>query len=252
MELKLFLIMPLAFVCEFIDSALGMGYGTSLTPILLLLGYEPLEVVPAVLFSEFVSGISAAFFHHSVNNVKFTRSSKDTKVATLLSSFAVIGTTIAVFSAINLPPKILKLWIGAIVLSMGVFILLFRKRRHKFSWIKIGLLGAIASFNKGLSGGGYGPLVMGGQVLSGVGIKNAVGITSLSEGITCLIAITFYFFLNSQIDWSLAPWLMAGAVLSVPIAANTLKKLPEQKVKYITAVIIIILGCLTIGKAVIA
>ena len=43
--------MPLAFVCEFVDSTLGMGYGTSLTPILLLMGFEPLQVVPAVPFS---------------------------------------------------------------------------------------------------------------------------------------------------------------------------------------------------------
>jgi len=49
MDDKLILLMPLAFVCEFIDSSLGMGYGTSLTPILLLMGFHPLQVVPAVL-----------------------------------------------------------------------------------------------------------------------------------------------------------------------------------------------------------
>ena len=50
MDQNILFIVPLAFVCEFIDSTLGMGYGTSLTPILLLMGLEPLQVVPAVLY----------------------------------------------------------------------------------------------------------------------------------------------------------------------------------------------------------
>ena len=39
----------LAFCCEFVDSSLGMGYGTILTPTLLIMGFEPLMVIPAVL-----------------------------------------------------------------------------------------------------------------------------------------------------------------------------------------------------------
>jgi len=250
MDYKIFLVMPLAFICEFIDSTLGMGYGTSLAPILLLMGFEPLEVVPAILFSEFVSGITAAFFHHSVRNVNFKAQSKDARIASVLTVFAVIGTIAAVFLAINLPAKVLKIWIGLIVVFMGIFILASFKHKPHFSWTKIIGLGTIASFNKGLSGGGYGPLVMGGQLLSGVGVKNAVGITSLSEGITCLVGVTFYFFLNPQIDWVLAPWLMAGAVLSVPFAAITLKKISERNVKIAIAIVMIALGCMTLAKVI--
>jgi len=241
-------LIPLAFVCEYIDSTLGMGYGTTLTPVLLLMGFEPLHVVPAVLFSEFISGITAACFHHNFKNVNFKLASNDTKIAFVLSSLAVIGTVIAVIAAIKLPANILKIWIGSIVLFMGIFILVTYKRQPRFSWFKISTLGIIASFNKGMSGGGYGPLVMGGQVLSGVGVKNAVGITSLSEGITCLVGVIMYFFLRPQTNWNLAPWLMAGAVLSVPLAAYTLKKIPEKKVKLLTAVVIIILGLLTLQR----
>jgi hypothetical protein len=241
--------MPLAFFCEFIDSTLGMGYGTSLTPLLLILGFEPLQVVPAVLLSEFVSGISAAFFHHSVQNANFHPASQDTKVAVVLSVFSVVGTIAAVMLAVTLPKHILKLIIGVIVVSMGAVILLTLQRKPRFSWIKITTLGTVASFNKGLSGGGYGPLVMGGQLLSGVGVKNAVGITSLAEGVTCLIGVILYSLLDANVDWSLAPWLMAGAVLSVPMAAHTLKRIPERTAKVITAGVILLLGALTLFKA---
>jgi hypothetical protein len=132
---------------------------------------------------------------------------------------------------------------------MGAVILLTLQRKPRFSWIKITTLGTVASFNKGLSGGGYGPLVMGGQLLSGVGVKNAVGITSLAEGVTCLIGVILYSLLDANVDWSLAPWLMAGAVLSVPMAAHTLKRIPERTAKVITAGVILLLGALTLFKA---
>ena len=63
-ELKSALMLAgLCFACELIDSGLGMGYGTILTPSLLLLGFSPHDIVPTVLFSELLSGFSAAFFH---------------------------------------------------------------------------------------------------------------------------------------------------------------------------------------------
>jgi uncharacterized membrane protein YfcA len=70
MGIELFLpIILLAFTCELVDSTLGMGYGTTLTPLLLLLGHEPAEIVPAVLLSEFVTGVLAGLFHHEFGNV---------------------------------------------------------------------------------------------------------------------------------------------------------------------------------------
>jgi len=56
----------IAFLAEYVDSSLGMGYGTILTPVLLLMGFKPLEVVPAVLLSEFATGLLAGFTHHKL------------------------------------------------------------------------------------------------------------------------------------------------------------------------------------------
>ena len=56
-------IVIIAFFAEYIDSTLGMGYGTTLTPLLILFGFEPLQVVPAVLLSELVTGLLAGFTH---------------------------------------------------------------------------------------------------------------------------------------------------------------------------------------------
>ena len=207
MGIEILLIIPLAFLCEFIDSSLGMGYGTTLAPLLLLLGFQPLQVVPAILLSEFVTGLTAACFHHTIENVNFKPGSKDLKVATVLSIFSIIGVIISVILAIKLPPKIVKLYIALVVLSMGTIILLTRNKRINFRWGRIITVGSLAAFNKGISGGGYGPLVMGGQMLSGIGVKNAVAITSLSESVVCFVGILVYFLCKSAVDWTLAPCL---------------------------------------------
>ena len=251
MPVHYLLVIPLALVCEFIDSTFGMGYGTTLTPILLLLGFEPLQVVPAVLLSEFVTGILAASYHHSLENVNFSRNSIDRKVAAVLSSCAVVGAVASVMVAVRISPFVLKVWIGSVVLVMGIVMLATLRKRPRFSWAGIVGIGALASFNKGMSGGGYGPLVMGGQVLSGIGVKNAVGITSLSEGLTSLVGVIAYFALARDMDWIVAPWIMAGAVLSVPLCAHVLKRLPETGVKLIVGFAIISLGLVTLCKTLI-
>jgi len=242
-------IIALAFIFEYIDSSLGMGYGTALTPILLILGYSPLQVVPAVLLSELISGLSAAFFHHRLKNVDFKIGTDDSKTAFVLAGCSIFATIAAVLVALNLPKFYVKLYIGVLVFSMGLLILINLNRTFKFSWLKISSLGLLAAFNKGISGGGYGPLVTSGQILSGVKSKNAIGITSLSEGLTCFVGVIAYLiFTNHTIEWDIAPSLILGAILSVPFAAYTVKRFKNTHLKLIVGIATLILGLVTLGK----
>jgi uncharacterized membrane protein YfcA len=243
------LIIVLAFFCEYIDSSLGMGYGTTLTPLLLLMGYNPLQIVPAVLLSELFTGLCAAFLHHKAKNVNLKIGTKDLKIALVMAACSIFGSLIAVFIALSLPPFYIKLYIGIVVLSMGIIILATLNRTFKFSWRKITSLGLLAAFNKGISGGGYGPVVTSGQILSGVNSKNAIGITSLAEGLTCLVGvITYLAFTNHTIEWNLAPSLVVGAIASVPFAAFTVKKFKGEYLKLIVGIATLILGMVTLGK----
>jgi uncharacterized membrane protein YfcA len=268
-------IVVIAFLCEYMDSTLGMGYGTTLTPIFLLIGFSPMQIVPAILLSELISGLLAGFFHHLEGNVDlkpktvdifniakmlrplvYIKTLRETipehlKVALLLAACSILGTVVAVFVAINIPKFWLKLYIGCLVLSMGIIILICFNRDFRFSWKRIGLLGLIASFNKGMSGGGYGPVVTGGQVLSGVEGKSAIGITSLAEGLTCLVGvITYVLVCSNPVDWRLAPYIVAGAVLSVPLSAKSVKVMSKRKLKLAIALLTIALGILTIVKTI--
>jgi hypothetical protein len=251
MGLELFiLILLLAFCCEYIDSSLGMGYGTTLTPVLLIFGFQPLQIVPAVLLSELFSGITAGFLHHKAGNVNFNRGSRALKVVIVITFCSIGGSIAAVFLAISLPRYWLKLYISVLILAVGVVLVATLKKNYAFSWKKITSLGIIAAFNKGISGGGYGPVVTGGQLVSGINPKNAIGITSLAEGITCIAGVLTYFFTKSVVDWSLAPPLAVGAMISVPIATYTVKKIPSTKLKPLVAGITIILGIASLLKTI--
>ena len=167
----------------------------------------------------------------------------------LFAICSIVGTITAVFVAVNIPKFWLKLYIGFLVLSMGIIIVICFNREFDFSWKKITGLGLIASFNKGMSGGGYGPVVTSGQILSGIEGKSAVGITSLAEGLTCFVGVITYMLVSKNpLDWKLAPCIIAGAVLSVPLSAISVKKVSTKQLKLAIAVITIILGIFTITK----
>ena len=266
-------IIIMSFLIEYVDSSLGMGYGTTLTPLLMIVGgFEPLQIVPAVLLSQLISGLLAGFAHHSVGNVNFKIKTTNVKhiikkikelgfvesfrrsipphlkITLLIASCSILGMLIAVFVAINLPTFYLKLYIGILVLAIGIVILATLNKHNGFSWKKITGLALIASFNKGISGGGYGPIVTGGQLIAGIDGKNAIGITSLAEGLTCIVGVIMYLVANHIIDWTLAPYLIIGAALSVPLSAYTVKKIKTTKLKVAIGIFAIILGILTLVK----
>lgn len=259
----------IAFASEFVDSSLGMGYGTTLAPLLLIMGYNPLMVVPAILVSELITGSLAAFMHHRAGNVQFDfrndpshrlvkkmrllgymPRSNASKIALVLAGCSLVGAVTAVFVAVNIPKTYLKVFIGLMVLSMGILILLKRNSKPCFSWSKIAGLGILAAFNKGLSGGGYGPLVTSGQILSGVDTKSSVAITSLAESFTCFVGVITFLLVGTEFDWNITFPLLAGAIASVPLSTRTVKKLKVRNFTIIVGTATVILGLFTLYKVI--
>ncbi|MGC9398877.1 MAG: sulfite exporter TauE/SafE family protein [Anaerolineae bacterium] len=244
------LVIAAAFFCELVDSTLGMGYGTTLTPILLLAGYAPADVVPAILLSEFVTGVLAGIFHHEFGNVDFRPGSRDFKVMLVMAVLSVIGVLVAVVVALNVPAWVLKLYVGLLVLSIGLTILRNHNHETTFSWKRIGGLGLLAAFNKGMSGGGYGPVVTGGQVLSGINGRSAIGIASLAEGLTSAVGFGAFMLGGEMFPWTLAPSLLLGAVLSTPLAAYVVSRVETKRLALAIGSFSTVLGSYTLIKLV--
>lgn len=242
------LLVFFAFSLGTVDASFGMGYGTLLAPMLLIVGFGPLQVVPAVLISQFAGDFLAAFFHHKAENVDFSIRGKHLKIAITLALLGLASSVAAVLVAISLPGHYLSLYIGLSTVVLGLLIIAARSKSFGFSWIRILLLGSLASFNKGLSGGGYGPIVTSGQILSGVDAKAAVGITALSEGVTCSLAALSYFLFRQSTDWMLPISLLIGVAVSSPIAALIVRRVEGKTMKWAVGVLTFVVGLMTLVK----
>jgi uncharacterized membrane protein YfcA len=244
------LTIALAFGLETIDAAFGMGYGTILTPALLLLGWDARNVVPAVILSQLVGDFLALFFHHRFKNVNMKWGTQDFKIGAALSGFSLVGSVVAVLFALKISKFALNLYIGVLVFIIGVVVLWAREKIRDFSWLRLLFLGSIASFNKGLSGGGYGPVVAAGQILTGVNARAAIGITAMAEGFTCIAAIITYWIAGTVFEWQMALALSIGVAISTPLAAFIVKKMEYKLLKVIIGVLTIVMGVITILQTV--
>lgn len=264
------LLVAIAFACEFLDSSLGMGYGTILAPVLIIMGFDPLIAVPAILLSQAFGGFTASFFHHRFENVSFKANSRDLKIALVITTFGIIATIVAALVSINLPKVVLKTYIGVLVLVMGVILL--RNRTFVFSWKKLIGVGILSAFNKGLTGGGFGPVVTSGQILSGQEHKGAIGVTTLAEAPICTVAFFTYMIgrivkevnapvLDMSVDeffsrmfsykmfqWELILALLLGSLLVAPFGAFTTRMLKKEKIHIILGLLVLGLGIWTLAK----
>ena len=251
-ELFSFLVM-LAFVCEFIDASIGMGYGTILSPVLLILGFSPMVAIPAILITQAIGGLMAAIFHHRFHNVDFKRDSQDLAAVYIISGLGIIATILAVIVAVNIPKQYVKGYIGILVIIMGIIVLI--NRPFRFTKWKLTLIGFLSAFNKGMSGGGFGPVVTGGQILAGYDQKAAVGVTTLSEVPICICGSITYFVMKKMIgmpeiysQWQLLVALTLGVIIVAPIAAQVTRLLKKEKIHLILGIVMLVLGSWTLIK----
>ncbi|MFA5393860.1 MAG: sulfite exporter TauE/SafE family protein [Candidatus Ratteibacteria bacterium] len=221
-------IIFLSFIMESIDSGIGMMYGTLLSPLLIIIGFNPLVVVPSILLSQAIGGFAATFHHHKFKNASFGRGTADIKITALVIGVGVCALLLGVYAGGYIPTFWLKFYIGLLCIVMGTIIMI--KRTFKFSWLKIAGLGIISSFNKSFTGGGFGPIMASGQIASGVEEKRAIGITDFAEAPICIISFAAWILINGFNDYTLMVPMCGGAFLGGLTGPYLLSKVKNKKV----------------------
>ncbi|RLC94921.1 MAG: hypothetical protein DRI39_01405 [Chloroflexi bacterium] len=259
-------VLVVSLFCQYLSLSLGAGYGTAVTPIFIIMGFSPVQVVPAVLLSQLAGGLVGGALHHRAGNIDldFRRDeniknrlrrlgylprSTDAKIVLVLVACGVIGVMIGAVTAVNIPTIVLETYIGVMVLGIGVNLLLPRKVQGTFSWTGIVALGLVSAFNKGVSGGGYVPLVAGGQILSGRGARNSVGSTAVAVAIVCAVGFLTYLLMEGDIYWRLAVATVIGSVVASPFAALTVRRVNTRRLTLAIGAATVILGILTLVRA---
>ncbi|OYT55477.1 MAG: hypothetical protein B6U76_05860 [Desulfurococcales archaeon ex4484_217_2] len=164
-----------AFFAAIIDTGLGMCYGTILTPTLLIAGYSPEVAVPTVLLSQLIVDVIGGITHTKVKN--FTK--KDIKTALSVAAPATVFAVLGAFSNVNLPKVATKSYIGVLVILLGIMMLLGVKFRKTLK--RLVLISCLGGFNKGFMGGGFGPVVVSGQIILNHDPRPSIAIGDIAE-----------------------------------------------------------------------
>ncbi|UCF93314.1 MAG: sulfite exporter TauE/SafE family protein [Desulfobacterales bacterium] len=230
-----------AMFFEFMDASAGMGFGTAITPLLLIMGFNPKQIVPVVMIQQGVAGLVGAFLHREFENVewKFKPMSETIKLGMII---AVTGCAAVAFSitAVYAVFKVAKVWIelyvAVLLLMMGAVSLFQSKKERPYRPGMMVGFAALAGFNKGVGGGGYGPVVTVGGLLSGVPVKSMLAVTAISEGAVSTFSILVWLALLTggiTIDYLLLPSMMIATMFSAVAAPYMTRVFPEKAWKIV-------------------
>jgi len=240
------LLLIIGFFAQLFDGAVGMGYGSFSSSLLLAIGFYPIVVSASVhtaeIFTSFFSGVS----HLGYGNV-------DGKLLLRLMIPGVIGGVAGVFSLTYINEMLgdtLRLGIASILLFFGILITIrfvsnkkkTGKISHPLGSIRTGILGFFSAYVDAIGGGGWGPMTTSSMIISGkIEPRKVVGTISVVEFfVTLSITLTFFIYLGNKIFMSaLIIPLIGGGIIAAPVAAYLCKKLPTKTLGIIIGIAII-------------
>lgn len=237
-------VVLLAAFFEFMDASAGMGFGTALTPLLLMVGFDPKQIVPVVMIQQAAAGLVGAFLHREFENVewKFKPMSETIKLALIIVVSGVIFNTLAIvgiYKIFHVDKIWIKLYVAFLLLMMGGVSLFQSKKERPYKPSKMVLWASLAGFNKGVGGGGYGPVVTIGGLMAGVPVKSMLAVTAISEGAVSLVAMIVWLLMLTSgvtIDYILLPSFMLATMFSAVAAPYMTRVFPEKLWKIVVPV----------------
>lgn len=219
---------------QLVDGTLGMGFGVFSTSLLLAIGLPPASVVATVNIAKVLTGVFSGLAHWKAGNVR-----RDWLLSLVVPG--VVGAALGAHLLASLPRDGVRLWMGVILLGMGVIILWRCLSRNPVSiWpqdrplllsrICLGFLGLVSGFINGISGA-YGPIATSAvMILSRAQPSQAVGTVSMAEIFVAGAAISGIASKTGLADlsWQLPLALILGGAITSPLAAYACRRLPPK------------------------
>jgi len=232
-----------ALLFELLDAAAGMGFGTTLAPLLFILGYDPLQVTPVLLVTQTLTGVVSGGVHHTVRNVSFSfRPLNDaTKLMVLFAVAGSAGSVVSIASTyvlFSIPTRYIETYVMLLVIAMGLLGLVRNLIPTETAYTprRLTAFAVLAGVNKGIGGGGYGPVITLGQILSGVYEKSATAIASLAESVVSFVGVVAFLVIASRgvgLDVGLFPSIIAGSFVAAIVAPYLVRVVPNRVWSYL-------------------
>jgi len=239
------LYVAVGLAAQMVDGAIGMAYGVTSTSILLGFGTPPATASACVHAAETFTTAASGFSHWKLGNV-------DKKLVLRLAVPGMIGGAIGAYALSRIDGAMIKPFIAAYLLIMGVFILykaLRKEAGEREPPENVAALGFAGGLVDSIGGGGWGPIVTTTLIGRGTTPRYAIGSVNLAEFfVTLVISATFMFTIGLEL-WPIIAGLVAGGVLAAPFAALATKHLPDKPLMIIVGCVIILLSLRTIVAA---
>ena len=225
-----------------------MGYGTMATPLLLVAGFAPISIVPAVLLSQGVAAGLGTAMHVRYRNVDLSDlGGADARISAAMIAFGVAGVVVAVFVAVTIPAFYVRTYIGLLVVAMGA--LMVSRPSLPFSWAKVFGISALNGFDKAISGGGFGPVAVGGLLTMGHRVRNSVGIAVFTVLVINAAGVLLYFLLDApgRAEAFLMATLSGGALLGGLVGPGLTARMEARRHLRGFALFIVAVGLLSLA-----
>lgn len=203
-------------LAQVIDGALGMAYGITSTSFLLATGASPAMASGATHLAEvFTTGVSG------VSHLKLGNVNKRLFFSLLLPG--ILGALIGTYILGNVDGNLLKPFINAYLLLMGLYVLskAFRhiRARRDINTRRVAPLALFGGFMDTTGGGGWGPIVTTSLIGAGHDPRTTIGSVNFAEFfLTLTVAAAFFTILDATV-WTLVAGLAFGGLFAAPFAA---------------------------------
>ncbi len=243
---------------QFVDGALGMGFGVSSASLLAFLGFAPAVVSASVHVSKIACGLASGAAHLGFGNV-------DRRAAGVLAAAGSAGASIGAIALLVIAASATRPAVALVLVLLGIrlFCKFYRRagcagvarevepastngRVPTARLVGVGLVGGIID---AVGGGGWGPVCTPALAADDrIEPRTAIGSVNLAE---VAVAVTVVTILGAGMGWSGIPWgvvvtLIAGGVVAAPLAAWMCSRLPVSALGMAIGAVLVALNVRTL------
>lgn len=235
------------FIAQMVDGSIGMAYGVTSTSVMLSFGVPPATASACVHAAETFTTGASGLAHWKLGNV-------DKRLIWRLAIPGAIGGALGAYVLTNIPGELVKPYISAYLLLIGIFII-YKAVHRKHSFVdeppnNVAPLGLIGGFVDAIGGGGWGPIVTSTLLGQGTQPRYTIGSVNMAEFfVTLTISATFIATIGLDL-WPTILGLVIGGIIAAPFAALAAKHFPPKILMILVGIVVMLLSARTIYLAI--
>lgn len=282
LPINFFILMSLGLVVGFLSGMFGVGGGFLMTPMLMLLG-----IPPAVAVASEANHILAASFSGFLAHMR--RLNVDFLMGFILLTGGIVGSILGVFLLkylliigqekifISLSYIIILTFVGVWMLWESLntlkkinkgkinklhehiwlhglpFKIKFRKSHLYISIIPPIFIGFVVGVLSSIMGVGGGFILVPAMIyILGMPTQVVIGTSLLQIVFVTSVSTIMHSYINQTVDVVLSSLLLIGAVIGAQIGTRVMVKLKGEQIRFLLAIIIIIVAVVLIGEILVA